>query len=49
MIGRDLVGFIHLNVAYRCFNGVTLKTFFSETNLRRALWKFGVIPIDQTS
>lgn len=35
-------------LAYQCFDGVTLKTFFSETNLRRVAWKFGFLPIDQT-
>lgn len=33
-------------LAYRCFDGVTLKTFLSETNLRRVAWKLGLIPID---
>lgn len=80
MIGRYLVGLIHLCVAgrpqdfaravreadqmfaergesevsretreqaYRCFDGTTLKTFFSETNLRRVAWKLGFISIDQ--
>ena len=35
------------DLAYHCFDGVTLKTLFSETNLRRVAWKFGLIPIDQ--
>lgn len=35
-------------LAYPCFDGVTLKTLFSETNLRRVAWKLGFISIDQT-
>ncbi len=33
---------------YPCFDGVTLETLFSETNLRRVAWYLGLIPIDQT-
>ena len=35
------------DLAYKCFDGVTLKTFLSETNLRRIAWKLGFISIDQ--
>lgn len=33
---------------YPCFDGLTLMTFFSETNRRRVAWFFGRLPIDQT-
>ena len=35
------------DLAYNCFDGVTLKTLFSETNVQRVAWKLGLLPIDQ--
>lgn len=36
------------DLAYPCFDGVTLTTLFSETNWRRLAWALGFISIDQT-
>ncbi len=33
---------------YPAFEGLTLTTLFSKTNLRRVGWFFGLVPIDQT-
>ncbi len=37
-----------LERVYPCFDGLTLTTFFSETNRRRVGWFLGFTPIDQT-
>jgi len=37
-----------LERVYPCFEGLTLLTFFSETNRRRVAWFLGFLPIDQT-
>ncbi len=37
-----------LERVYPCFEGLTLLTFFSETNRRRLAWFLGFLPIDQT-
>lgn len=37
-----------LNRVYPCFDGLTLRTFWSETNRRRVGWFLGFTPIDQT-
>ena len=37
-----------LERVYPCFEGLTLLTFFSETNRRRLAWFLGLLPIDQT-
>ncbi|MEM6430688.1 MAG: glycosyltransferase family 2 protein [Deinococcota bacterium] len=36
-----------LSRVYPCFEGLTLMTFFSETNRRRLAWFLGRLPIDQ--
>jgi GT2 family glycosyltransferase len=36
-----------LRRVYRCFDGVTLRTLASKTNLRRLAWALGILPIDQ--
>lgn len=42
-IPRDI-----LERVYPCFDGLTLTTFWSETNRRRVGWFLGFTPIDQT-